>query len=321
MADYTMSTSCDSVLAGKKIWITGHRGMLGSAMVRRFANSKAKLLLTSHSELDLINQSDVLNWMKTNKPDMVFHIGAKVGGVHANSIMPADFLYNNIMIQTNVIYGAYLVGCEKLLFVATNCCYPSRAMQPINEDSLFAGKLDETIRYYAIGKISGIEMCRAINKQHGTKFVSVIPPNLYGPGDNYHPLHSHIVAGILRRVHEAKVNRNSNFVVWGDGTPRRELLHIDDAAEAMKVIMCENTHHDLYNIGVGYDLSVAEIATIIRDVVGYKGEIVYDLSKPNGTMSKLLDSTRINSLGWRAHVGEHEGITSAYKDYLSRFGA
>jgi GDP-L-fucose synthase len=302
--------------ADKKIWITGHRGMLGSAMVRSFANEGAQLLLTSRAELDLTDQAAVLTWMEKNRPELVFHIGAKVGGIHANITQPADFLHDNLMIQSSVIDGAYRVGVDKLVFVATNCTYPTNAPQPISEDTLFTGPLDNSIRAYAVGKIAGIEMCRAYRKQYGCNFISVIPPNLYGPGDNYHPQHSHVVAGILRRTHEAKMTDKSEFVVWGDGTPRRELLHVDDLADAMKYIMLTPTTHDLYNIGCDHDFAISELATIIAEVVGFKGKIVYDTSKPNGTMRKLLDSSRIRSLGWKPKIEEKAGLRSAYEDLL-----
>ncbi|MHC1712845.1 MAG: GDP-L-fucose synthase family protein [Solidesulfovibrio sp.] len=321
MVDANMTVTPDGSiksLAGKKIWVTGHRGMLGSAMVRSLANEGAQLLLTSHSDLDLVNQSAVLAWMDKNKPELIFHIGAKVGGIHANATMPADFLYNNLMIQSNVIYGAHCVRVQKLVFVATNCTYPAKTAQPIPEEAFFTGPLDENIRSYAVGKIAGVEMCRAFRKQYNCNFVSVIPPNLYGPGDNYHPLHSHVVAGILRRTHESKEAGNSELVVWGDGTPRRELLHVDDLADAMKYVMSTATTHDLYNVGSGHDMAISEIATIIADVVGYKGKIVYDTSKPNGTMRKLLDSRRIRSLGWKPKVDERAGLFDAYNDFLNR---
>lgn len=302
--------------AGKKIWITGHKGMLGSALVRSFRNEGAQLLLTSRAELDLTDQAAVQAWMEKTRPELVFHVGAKVGGIHANATLPADFLYDNLMIQSNVINGAYRVGVQKLVFVASNCTYPTKAPQPISEDALLTGALDESIRAYAVGKISGIEMCRAYRKQYGCNFMSVIPPNLYGPGDNYHSQHSHVVAGILRRTHEAKVAGKSELVVWGDGTPRRELLHVDDLADAMKCIMLAPAEYDLYNIGCGHDLAISEIAAIIAEVVGFEGRIVYDTSKPNGTMRKLLDSGRIRSLGWKPKVDEKIGLRSAYEDFL-----
>jgi GDP-L-fucose synthase len=308
----------DSVasFAGKKVWITGHKGMLGSALVRNFANEGADLLLTSRAELDLTNQAAVLAWMERFRPELVFHVGAKVGGIHANATLPADFLHDNLIIQSNVINGAYRVGVQKLVFVASNCTYPTNAPQPISEDALLTGPLDNNIRAYAVSKIAGIEMCRAYRKQYGCNFISVIPPNLYGPGDNYHPQHSHVVAGILRRTHEAKVAGKSEFVVWGDGTPRREVLYVDDLADAMKCIMQAPTTHDLYNIGCGHDLAISELAAIIAEVVGFEGKIVYDSSKPNGTMRKLLDSSRIGSLGWKPKVDEQAGLRGAYEDLL-----
>jgi len=306
----------NTFFAGKKVWITGHMGMLGSAMVRSFSNEGAQLLLTSRAELDLTDQVAVLEWMEKNRPELVFHVAAKVGGIHSNVMFPADFLRNNLLIQSSVIDGAYRVGVEKLVFVATNCTYPTKAQQPIPEDALLTGSLDESIRAYAVSKIAGIEMCRAYRKQHGCNFISVIPPNLYGPGDNYHPQHGHVVAGILRRTHEAKVAGQTEFVVWGDGTPRRELLHVDDLADAMKFLMQAPTVHDLYNIGCGHDLAISELATIIAEVVGFEGKIVYDSSKPNGTMRKLLDSSRIRSLGWRPTIEEKSGLHNAYEDFL-----
>lgn len=319
MSEIYESTSSEGVVdsfAGKKVWITGHKGMLGSAVVRGFANSGADLLLTSRADLDLTKQSVVLSWMEKNRPELVFHVGAKVGGIHANATLPADFLLDNLMIQSNVIDGARRTGVKKLVFVASNCTYPTNAVQPITEDALLTGPLDVNIRAYAVSKIAGIEMCRAYRKQYGCDFISIIPPNLYGPGDNYHPQHSHVVAGILRRTHEAKMAGKSEVVVWGDGTPRRELLYVDDLADAMKCIMSAPTTHDLYNIGCGHDLAISELAGIIEDVVGFEGKIVYDTAKPNGTMRKLLDSSRIQALGWKPKVQEKVGLHSAYQDLL-----
>jgi GDP-L-fucose synthase len=283
------------------------------------AGEDAYLLLTSRAELDLTDKVAVLAWMEKNRPEIIFHIGAKVGGIHANSTLPADFLHENLLIQSNVIDGAYRTGTEKLIFVASNCTYPTNAHQPISEDTLLTGPLDSNIRAYAVSKIAGIEMCRAYRKQHGSNFIAIIPPNLYGPGDNYHPQHSHVVAGILRRAHEAKLAGAKELVVWGDGTPRRELLHVDDLASAMKYVMLAPTTHDLYNVGCGHDLSISEIASIIADIVGYEGQVVYDKTKPNGTMRKLLDISRILTLGWKAEIKERSGLRSAYDDFLTRY--
>lgn len=307
-----------SFYSGRKVWITGHGGMLGSAMVRNLREKGADLLLTSRAELDLTDQAAVLEWAKTNKPDLIFHIAAKVGGIYANATLPSDFLRENLLIQTSVIDAAYKVGAQKLVFVASNCTYPTLAKNPISEDALLTGMFDQNIRAYAISKIAGIEMCRAYNRQHGCDFISVIPPNLYGPGDNYHPEHGHVVAGILRRIHEAKQSGSDEFVVWGDGTPRRELLHVDDLASALDFVMRAPTTHDLYNIGCGHDLAIADIAKIASEVIGFQGNISYDTSKPNGTMRKLLDSSRIQALGWTPVINEHDGMQSAYIDFLSR---
>ena len=310
-----MTTS--NFFQNKKIWITGHAGMLGSATLRSLNHSGAELLLTTRAELDLTNQAAVYSWMEKNRPELIFQIGAKVGGIHANATLPGDFLRENLLIQTNVIDGSYRFGAEKLVFVASNCTYPTKAIQPIKEESQLTGSLDENIRSYAVSKIAGIEMCRAYRKQYGCNFVSVIPPNLYGPGDNYHPQHSHVVAGILRRTHEAKLAKAKEFVVWGDGTPRRELLHVDDLAAALKHVMQTDGEHDLYNVGCDHDLSIAEIANLIAKTVGFDGEIIFDTTKPNGTMSKLLDSSRIKKLGWSAKIDEKSGLTTSYADLLN----
>ena len=303
-----------SSFAGKKIWITGHRGMLGSAVVRSFAGEGAELLLTSREELDLCNQSAVSAWVEEKRPELVFHLGAKVGGIYANATLPADFLYQNLVIQSNVIGAAHRFSVSKLLFVASNCTYPTKTTQPIPESALLTGAPDDNIRAYAVSKIAGIELCRAYRHQHGDHFISVIPPNLYGPGDNYHPQHSHVIAGILRRTLEAKRAGKSEVVVWGDGSPRREVLHVDDLAEAMKHIMRAPVSHDLFNVGPGQDLAISELATLIAEAVGFNGKIVYDTSKPNGTMRKLLDSSRIRALGWRPKIDERAGLKSAYAD-------
>ena len=306
-----------STFAGKKIWVTGHRGMLGSALIRSLSKEGANLLVASSQELDLRNKNAVINWIDKNRPELVFHAGAKVGGIYANATLSADFLHDNLMIQTNVIDASHQFGVSKLLFVASNCTYPANAVQPIPESALLTGPLEENIRSYAIAKIAGIEMCRAYRKQYGCDFISVIPPNLYGPGDNYHPQHSHVVAGILRRAHEAKMAGQHELSVWGDGTARREILYVDDLADAMKCLMTTNVTDDLFNAGSGHDLSIAELATLIAEVVGFEGSIVYDKNKPNGTMKKLLDSSRIQAIGWRPQINERTGLQKAYKDFLA----
>ena len=307
--------------SGSKVWVTGHNGMLGSAMVRNLKGKDAQVLVTTRKEVDLSNQAQVYEWMDKERPDYVMHIAAKVGGIHANATYPADFVRENLLIQTNVIDGAYRAGVKKLVFVASNCTYPNNIKRAIVETDQLTGELDHNIRSYAVSKIAGIEMCRAYRNQYGSDFVAVIPPNLYGPGDNYHPENSHVVAGILRRAHEAKLANYPALNIWGDGTPRRELLHVDDLADAIKHVALSQTTHDLYNIGSGYDLSIREIAETIAKVVGFKGALEFDTSKPNGTMSKLLDSSRMHELGWTPRVNLAEGLASAYLDYMNGLSA
>lgn len=295
--------------------------MLGSALVRSLANEQCEILVASRSELDLRNQAAVDSWMRTHQPSLIFHVGARVGGIYANATEPADFLYSNIMIQSNVINAAYRIGVEKLVFVASNCIYPKDAPQPISETSILCGSLEENIRFYGTAKIAGIEMCRAYRLQYGCNFVSIIPPNLYGPGDNYHPEWSHVVAGILRRTHEAKVEGRKEMVVWGDGSPRREILHVDDLAAAMKCVMTSDTTHDVYNVGSGYDFTIAELAQLVAETVDFNGSITYDRTKPNGTPRKLLDSSRVRGLGWAPRINERDGLRSAYADFLDRHAA
>ena len=301
-----------------KIWITGHRGMLGSAMLRCLANTKADLLLTTRKEIDLYNQAQVLDWMEKNRPDYVFHIGAKVGGIMANKKLPADFIVDNLMIQTNVIKGAHLAKVKRLVFVASNCTYPALAPQPLKETALLSGPPDENVRAYAVSKIAGIETCLAFRRQYGCDFRVVIPPNLYGPGDNYHQEYSHVVAGLIQRAHEAKTMGQPEFLVWGDGTARREILHVDDLAEALKTVMFCEESPSVLNAGSGRDLTIAELAEMVLKVVGFKGEMKFDSSKPNGSMRKLLDSSRISKLGWSPKISALEGLRSAYNDFLQR---
>lgn len=292
--------------------------MLGSALVRRLAAECGELLLTTRQQLDLTDQAAVRSWVEENQPELIFHAGAMVGGIYANSLLPADFLYNNLMIEGNVLEAAYRSGVTKLIFVASNCVYPTNAPRPIPETAVLTGPLENNIRFYAVSKIAGIELCRAYRKQYGCNFVSVIPPNLYGPGDNYHPKFGHVVSGILLRAHEAKLAGARELSVWGDGTPRRELLYVDDLADAMVHLMRVQVDHDVVNIGCGHDLTIAQIAQLIAETVGFEGSIVYDTTKPNGSAGKLLDSARINTLGWRPKVSESAGLRKSYEDFLRR---
>lgn len=308
-----------SFFSGKKVLVTGSRGMVGSALVRRLANEDCELLAPQRQQLDLCDQAAVRRWMESNRPQLVFHAAAMVGGIFANSTLPADFLYNNMLIEANVVDAAKAAGVEKLIFVASNCIYPVNAKQPITEDAILTGPLEENIRFYGISKIAGIELCRAYRRQYGCNFISVIPPNLYGPGDSYHANHAHVVAGILSRSHAAKTSGNDQLVVWGDGTARRELLFVDDLADAMAFLMAADTKHDIYNVGCGHDFTIHELAGLIAQVVEFPGSIVYDTTKPNGTMRKLLDSSRIRDMGWQPKVGETQGLKAAYSDFKQRF--
>lgn len=302
----------------KRIWITGHLGMVGSSLVRTLSNYTCDLLVASRSELNLLDKDAVKNWAFKNKPDLVFHTAAKVGGIYANLNFPAEFITQNLQTSLNVIEAAKDVNVKKLIFVATNCTYPSHFDNPIPEQAIFTGAPDDAVRPYAVSKIAGIELCRAYAKQYGCNFISIIPPNLYGIGDNYHPENSHVIAGIIQKTHNAKISQQPQLVIWGDGSPRRELLWVDDLSRAMLSLMSSDTKYDLYNIGSGTDLSITEIAKSIASIVGYEGQIVYDISKPNGAKRKLLDNSRISELGWVPKMSLETGLRISYRDFLNR---
>lgn len=313
-----MSKVAGATLKGKRVWVTGHLGMVGAAMVRALAGDNAEIVLTSRRNLDLRDQAKTLDWIIDSRPDFIFHIAAKVGGIGAIANSPADFLRDNLLIQANVLEGAYRANVQKLIFVASNCIYPQASPQPIGEDCLLMGDLEDNIRPYGISKIAGIELCRAYRRQHGCNFVIVVPANLYGPNDNYSPESSHVVAGIMRRAHEAKVSGAETLTIWGDGTPRRELLYVDDLARALKLVMEASTQSDIFNVGCGYDLPIARLAELVCAAVGFEGKLHFDISKPNGAMSKLLDSSRIRELGWRPEVSEELGLQAAYGEFVTR---
>lgn len=300
-----------------KIYITGHRGMVGSAITRRLqAKGCQNLLLRTSKELDLRNQSAVAEFFEKEKPEFVFLAAAKVGGIMANNTYRADFLFDNLMIQSNVIHGAYTAGTKKLLFLGSSCIYPKLAPQPLKEEYLLSGLLEPTNEPYAIAKIAGIKMCEAYRDQYGCNFISAMPTNMYGIGDNYHPQNSHVLPALIRKFHEAKVNGADQVVVWGSGTPRREFMYSDDLAEACIYLMEHYNEKEFVNVGTGEDLSIAELAQLIQKVVGFQGSIVYDTSKPDGTPRKLMDVSKLNSLGFRHQVSLEEGIEKAYQDFL-----
>ncbi|NJD53208.1 MAG: GDP-L-fucose synthase [Candidatus Methanoperedens sp.] len=305
-----------------KIYIPGHRGMAGSAIKRNLESKGYRNLITrNRSELDLTNQQAVSNFFETEMPEYVFLAAAKVGGIMANSTYPADFIYENIMIEANVIHAAYTSGVKKMLFLGSSCIYPRLAPQPLKEEYLLTGELEVTNEAYAIAKIAGIRMCKHYNQQYGMNFISVMPTNLYGPNDNYDLKTSHVMAALIRKFHEAKMNNAPQIIVWGTGMPRREFLHVDDMADACVYLM-ENYDApaigEFVNIGVGEDLTIRELAELIGDIAGYKGKIVYDTTKPDGTPQKLLDVSRLNRLGWKASISLRDGIKQTYELYAGK---
>jgi GDP-L-fucose synthase len=304
-------------LKGKRVFVAGHRGMVGSALVRRLARENVELLTAARSEVDLRDQTAVSSWFANKRPQVVFLAAAKVGGIVANSTLRAEFIYDNLIIATNVIHAAHINGTEKLMFLGSSCIYPKFAPQPLREDSMLTGPLEPTNEPYAIAKIAGIKMVEAYRSQYGSDFINVMPTNLYGPGDNYHPEYSHVVAALIRRFHEAKLSGVPNVVVWGTGTPRREFLYVDDMADACVHLMKTYSGDELVNIGTGEDITIAEFARVVAATVGYRGEISFDPSRPDGTPRKWLDVSRLAKLGWRARTSLEDGIRLAYRAYLS----
>ncbi|GAA5138382.1 GDP-L-fucose synthase [Prosthecobacter algae] len=301
-----------------RIYVAGHRGMVGSALVRAIHERGGKNVLTAtHAELDLRRQADVESWLGQNKPDTVILAAAKVGGIHANSTYPADFIYDNLMMAANVIHAAYSSGVKRLLFLGSSCIYPRLAPQPMPEDCLLTGPLEGTNEAYALAKIAGLKLCQHYRNQYGVTFHSAMPTNLYGPGDNYHPDNSHVIPGLLRRFHEAKVNQAEAVTVWGTGTPLREFLHVDDLAEACLHLLELDNPPDWVNVGSGQECSIGELALTVKRVVGYEGELRFDTTKPDGTPRKLLDSHLIQNLGWKPRVPLEEGLREAYAAFVS----
>jgi len=304
-------------LVGKRIWVAGHRGMVGSAVARRLAREDAVLLASSHAELDLARQADVENWVATQRPDIVVLAAARVGGIAANAAFPLDFLHNNLMIEANVMRACADAGVAKLLFLGSSCIYPKFAEQPIREEALLTGSLEPTNQWYAIAKIAGIKLVEAYRRQRRLDFISAMPTNLYGPGDNYDLESSHVIPALLRKAVEARDSSAPSMTVWGSGSPRREFLHVDDLADAVMFLLKSYSEHEHINVGSGSDLSISELADMICEVVGYRGEIVFDATRPDGTPRKLMDSSKIVNLGWRPRIGLREGL----KDALANFNA
>ena len=312
----------------KKIYVAGHNGMVGSAICRKLQQRlDVKIITQTRKELDLLDQSAVYDFMKLEKPDEVILAAAKVGGIHANNTYPADFIYENLQIQNNIIRASHVNDVQKLLFLGSSCIYPRQVQQPMQENAILTGILEPTNEPYAIAKIAGIKMCESFNRQYGRDYRSVMPTNLYGPGDNYHPENSHVVPALIRRLHEAKKNNLNEVVVWGTGTPRREFLYVDDMAEASLFI--HNLDQEIFltktqpmlshiNVGTGIDITIKELALKIKEVVGYDGIIIFDYTKPDGTLRKLMDVSLLSKLGWSASISLKSGLKFSYADFLSK---
>ena len=308
MTDYDLTT--------KKVWVAGHRGMVGAALVRRLARENCDLLTVSRAETDLRDQAAVKRWMEKNRPEAVFVAAARVGGIYANDQYPAEFLYDNLMIEANVINVAHEAGVEKLVFLGSSCIYPKLAPQPMSEDALLTGPLEPTNEWYAVAKIAGIKLCQAYRKQYGRHFISAMPTSLYGPGDNFDLKSSHVVPALMRKAHEAKLAGAQSVGVWGTGTPRREFLHVDDCADGVVHLMKYYDGYEHVNVGSGVDLPVGELAKLICHVVGFKGELVYDASFPEGTPRKLMSSAKLEAMGWKPSVALEEGLRTTYQWFL-----
>ena len=314
-----MTTTSEAVNRDARIFVAGHRGMVGSAIVRRLQRGGYdNLLLRGRAELDLTEQAAVERFFAAERPDYVFIAAAKVGGIQANNTFRAEFLYQNLMIESNVIHAAWRAGVERLLFLGSSCIYPRDCPQPIREDYLLTGPLEPTNEPYAIAKIAGIKLCESYNRQYGTRYVCAMPTNLYGPNDNYDLATSHVLPALIRKAHEARERGDSELVVWGSGRPRREFLYVDDMADACVFLMESGVSEGLFNVGTGSDVSIRELAQTVMDVVGFGGRIVFDTSKPDGTPRKLLDVSRLGALGWRASMPLREGIRLAHADFAGR---
>ncbi|KQS52891.1 GDP-fucose synthetase [Brevundimonas sp. Leaf363] len=303
-------------LAGKRVWVAGHRGMVGSAIVRRLASEDCEIITATRAEVDLKDPAAVLAFVGDKKPDAIFMAAAKVGGILANDTYPADFLYDNLMIAANVTEAAYRHGVGKMLFLGSSCIYPKEAPQPIPEDALLTGPLEPTNEWYAIAKIAGIKLAQAYRKQHGCDFVSAMPTNLYGPGDNFDLNSSHVLPALIRKAHEAKATGADHITIWGTGTPRREFLHADDCADACVFLMQRYSDFEHVNVGSGEDIAIGDLARLVCDVVGFEGEIRTDTSKPDGTMRKLMSGDRLRALGWTSAVELRAGIASVYREHF-----
>lgn len=308
-------------LGGKRIWVAGHRGMVGSAVCRALEGQGCEIVAATSKELDLRRQADVDAWVDAQRPDAVIIASARVGGIHANNTYPAEFLYDNLMIEANAIAASHRVGVEKLLFLGSSCIYPRDAEQPMSEDALLTGPLEATNQWYAIAKIAGIKLCQAFRAQYGCDYISAMPTNLYGPGDNFHPQNSHVLPGLMLRFHEARQKGAPQVTVWGTGTPLREFMHVDDCARALVFLLQTYSGEGHVNVGTGSDISIADLAHLVARVVGYEGEIVFDTSKPDGTPRKLMDASRLRGLGFTPEISLEDGVRSTYEWFKASLAA
>ncbi len=307
-------------LKGRRVYVAGHHGMVGSAIVRRLRSEHCTILIEDRQSLDLTRQAETENWLERMKPDVVVVAAARVGGIAYNNAYPVDFLADNLAIELNLIRGSHRAGVRKLLFLGSSCIYPKLAPQPMTEDMLLTGPLEPTNEWYAVAKIAGIKLTEAIRRQFGADFISAMPTNLYGPGDNYHPEHSHVPAALIRRMHEAKRAGARTVTVWGSGTPYREFLFVDDLADACVFLLRNYSDIGFLNIGTGTDVTIAEFARLVADVVGYQGELAFDRTRPDGAPRKLLDVSKLAALGWRAQTDLRTGLAAAYRDFLAGGG-
>lgn len=303
-------------LKGKRVWVAGHRGMVGAGLMRRLAREDCELVTLSRAEADLRDQQAVARWMEANRPHAVFVAAAKVGGISANDHFPAEFLYDNLMIEANIIELAHRNGVEKLMFLGSSCIYPKLAPQPMSEDALLTGSLEPTNEWYAIAKIAGIKLCQSYRRQYGAHFLSAMPTNLYGPGDNFHLENSHVVPALIRKAHEAKLSGATSMTVWGTGKPRREFLHVDDCADGVVHLMKCYDGESHINVGFGDDVEIGELARLVCKVVGFSGELIYDTSRADGTPRKLMSSARLRDMGWKPSISLEEGLAATYQWFL-----
>lgn len=321
MTVHAASRQPGSSLAGRRVWVAGHRGMVGAALVRAMAREGAVLLTVTRDELDLRRQAETESWIALHRPEFIFMAAARVGGILANDSYPAGFLYDNLLIQSNIVEAARLAGVAKTMLLGSSCIYPRLAPQPIAEASLLTGPLEETNQWYAVAKIAGVKLAQAYRREYGMDVVSVMPTNLYGPNDQYDLRNSHVAAALLRRVHQARVEGAAEVSIWGTGTPRREFLHVDDLAQACVFLMKSWSDADPINIGSGQEVTIAELAQLIAGIVGWTGRFAFDASKPDGTPRKLLDASRLTALGWTATTPLRAGLADAYRDFTARWEA